>query len=171
MTQASQKAPVRADAAGAALLGRRILVVEDDFIVAADLCRGLADLGATVLGPAPTPFYALALLGRRSVDIAVLDIRLHGQDVFDVAEELTNRGIPIVFATAMSAETLPPAFRHWPIVHKPIDPHRLHALLAEALIRDPAPNLQVVSASPEHDDDRLMRAIVKALRVSTAPTS
>lgn len=150
------------------LLGRRILVVEDDYIVATDICRGLSDLGATVLGPAPTPFYALALLGRRGVDIAVLDIKLHGQDVFEVAEELTSRGTPIVFVTAMGAKTLPTAFRQCPVLAKPVDPHRLHAMLAETLARrDAKPDLHTVPGSQARDDDRLMRAIVKVLRLST----
>ena len=47
------------------LNGKRIVVVEDDYLLANDICRELRDLGATVLGPAPTPFYAKHLIGRK----------------------------------------------------------------------------------------------------------
>ena len=49
------------------LNGKRILVAEDDYFLATDICRDLRELGATVLGPAPTSFYALSLLGRLGV--------------------------------------------------------------------------------------------------------
>ena len=70
------------------LNGKRIVVVEDDFLLATDICRELRELGATVLGPAPTPFYAAQLIGRRRIDAAVLDVRLHGTTVFEVADML-----------------------------------------------------------------------------------
>ena len=59
------------------LNGKRIVVVEDDFVLATDICRTLRELGATVLGPAPTPFYAMHLIGGKKIDAAVLDVRLH----------------------------------------------------------------------------------------------
>ena len=50
------------------LNGKRIVVVEDDYLLANDICRELRELGATVLGPAPTPFYATQLIGRRKIE-------------------------------------------------------------------------------------------------------
>jgi DNA-binding response OmpR family regulator len=153
----------------APLLGKRVLVVEDDFLLATDLCRGLADLGATVLGPAPTPFYALSLLGRRGVDAAVLDIRLHGTDVFDVAKALVSRSVPIIFATAWSAEDLPLRYQGFPVFQKPIDARALHAALGQALLKPEAEKPKAVLPSSKSHDDPLMRAVVRALRLSLEP--
>lgn len=151
------------------LFGKRILVVEDDYSLATDLCRGLADLGATVLGPAPTPFYALGLLGRRGVDAAVLDIHLHGTDVFDVAEELVARNIPMIFATASSAHELPGPYRSFPVLQKPVDCQILHAALTKALAKLHGEQPRAVPSRGDPDSDRLMRAVVGALRSSLHP--
>ena len=107
------------------LNGKRIVVVEDDFLLATDICRELRDLGATVLGPAPTPFYATQLIGRRRIDAAVLDIRLHGTTVFDVADLLRSQGVPILFATAHDRSALPIRFRGSSVIEKPLDRKRL----------------------------------------------
>ena len=88
------------------LNGKRIVVVEDDFVLATDICRTLRELGATVLGPAPTPFYAMHLIGGKKIDAAVLDVRLHGTTVFEVADLLLDRGVPIIFATASDRNPL-----------------------------------------------------------------
>lgn len=103
------------------LTGRRILVVEDDSALALDLCNDLRRCGATVLGPAPTSYYAYnLLLGRRGIDGAILDTDLYGSDVYDLAEELRQRGIPMVFATENSGEEIDDAFRDTPRLQKPL---------------------------------------------------
>lgn len=107
------------------LTGKRIIVVEDDFLLASDICQELRDVGATVLGPAPTPFYATQLIGNRKIDAAVLDIRLHGNTVFTFADLLHERGVPILFATGCAAEEIPVRFRQSPILSKPVDRQRL----------------------------------------------
>ena len=107
------------------LNGKRIVVVEDDFLLATDICRELRDLGATVLGPAPTPFYAAQLIGQRRVDAAVLDVRLHGTTVFSVADLLRERGVPIIFATACDRKAIPSRFRDACLLEKPLDRKRL----------------------------------------------
>lgn len=144
------------------LQGKRILVVEDDTALAADLCRGLADLGATIVGPAPTPFYAISLLGRRGVDAAVLDIHLYRTDVFEVARELLARKIPMIFASADPLDVLPAPYRHCPMFQKPIDPRQVQAILTQK------PALQeklIPTAGHEPAGDRLMRAVVRSLRL------
>lgn len=107
------------------LNGKRIVVVEDDFLLATDICRELRKLGATVLGPAPTPFYATQLIGRRKIDAAVLDIRLHGTTVFEVADLLKSRGVPMLFATAFDRASLPDRFRGSSLLEKPFDREKL----------------------------------------------
>lgn len=155
------------------LAGKRILVVEDDHYIADEICQDLRSEGATVLGPAPTPFYAMQLLGRRGVDGAVLDVRLHGMTVFGLADELTRRGTPMVFATGYGDDVIPERFRGMPRVTKPYD----RALLIEALrdmARERLPDMppersvapraeakQTTSAVPRV---QMMRAISTSLR-------
>jgi DNA-binding response OmpR family regulator len=119
------------------LNGKRIIVVEDDYLLATDVCRELRNLGATVLGPAPTPYYAMQLLGRKKIDAAVLDVRLHGTSVFEVAEMLQDRGVPIMFATASGRESLPGRFQGTPLLEKPLDRTKLISEIV-ALTRRPA---------------------------------
>jgi DNA-binding response OmpR family regulator len=107
--------------ASEALFGKRILVVEDDYLLASDICQCLRDRGARVLGPAPTPHYAQSLIGRRAVDVAVLDVRLHGTTVYSLADELIRRLTPVVFATAYERDQLPERFRPAPWLNKPLD--------------------------------------------------
>lgn len=109
----------------AELNGKRIVVVEDDYLLATDICRELRELGATVLGPAPTPFYASQLIGDRKIDAAVLDVRLHGTTVFEVADMLSSRGVPILFATAYDKKAMPVRFRGVNLLEKPLDRRKL----------------------------------------------
>ena len=102
--------------------GRRILVVEDDYLIVADLVQELEASGAHVIGPIPTLDMALEKLEQLS-DIAgaILDINLHGEMVFPLAEELRRRQIPFVFATAYEEKAIPTAWRDIPLVRKPAD--------------------------------------------------
>jgi len=157
----------------ATLLGKRVLVVEDDYLLATDICRALNDLGATVLGPAPTPFYALNLLGRRGVDTAVLDIRLHNSDVFEVADELMRRGVPMIFATAYGAAAIPIRFQDVPRLDKPLDHAKLLQMVQVLAHTEREPSPVIVEAEPappqmtqDPIDDRLIRAVVHAVSAS-----
>ena len=79
--------------AGEKLLGRRVLVVEDEALVAMDLLFSLEDAGAKVLGPAMSLSAALALAELAAdIDCAVLDVDIAGQDVYPVARVLQRRG-------------------------------------------------------------------------------
>jgi CheY-like chemotaxis protein len=155
------------------LTGKRILVVEDDGALAEDICRKLRELGATVLGPAPTPFYAMSLLGRRGVDGAVLDVRLHGATVFEVADELAQRGTPIVFAISYGPEIFPARHRQRPRVTKPLDKDGMSEIV-RALSTQPLAELQPLlevansNTSPEERSDRFMRAIAKSMTLGQA---
>jgi DNA-binding response OmpR family regulator len=122
----------------AELNGKRIVVVEDDYLLATDICRELRELGATVLGPAPTPFYATQLIGERKIDAAVLDVRLHGTTVFEVADMLNSRGVPILFATAYDRKDMPVRFRGANLLEKPLDRHKLLSEILAMTRRPPA---------------------------------
>ena len=103
------------------LHGCRILVVEDEYVLAEDLCTELLDRHATVIGPAATVDQGFQLL-RSTEDLhgAVLDINLRGEEVFGLADALTARGVPIVLTTGYDASVIPERFRSVPRCEKPV---------------------------------------------------
>lgn len=113
------------------LENRRILVVEDEYIIAADLAASLAELGVTVIGPANSIVDALNLLERELVpDAAVLDVNLGQEKVYPVADALRERGVPFVFATGYDDFVVPDQYAGVPRCEKPVDMHALSRLLA-----------------------------------------
>ena len=75
--------------------GLRILVVEDEYVIAADMARSLEDLGMTVAGPVASVADALGTIEREPApDAAILDISLGGEKVFTLADTLLERGVP-----------------------------------------------------------------------------
>jgi CheY-like chemotaxis protein len=115
---------------------RRILVVEDNFVLAESMRFALEELGCTVVGPAPTTSLALELLAHGTVDAAVLDIDLRGSSSAAVAEELARRGTPFVFLTGYeSAALLPERFHSQTRLSKPVDPEVLVRTLGAELER------------------------------------
>lgn len=104
------------------LLGRRIMVVEDNYIIAFAMQAGLEKQGAIILGPAPSVRKALRLLDAElSVDAAVLDMNLGDENVFAVASALEARGIPFLFTTGYGAGDVPPAWLHVQRFEKPTE--------------------------------------------------
>ncbi len=82
------------------LRGARILVVEDDAILALDMAELLARAGAEIIGPALTLADALALAETANLTSAVLDVKLRDDLVFPAAQALKERGITIIFYTS-----------------------------------------------------------------------
>jgi CheY-like chemotaxis protein len=105
------------------LKGRRLLVVEDEYLVAADLAASLESLGAEVIGPAASVEEALSFVEKDGVrlDGAVLDINLRNERVYPVADVLTARGIPFVFTSGYDAIAIPSAYAKAPRCEKPVD--------------------------------------------------
>lgn len=102
--------------------GRRILVVEDEYLIAADLSEALEELGAEVVGPAANVRAALAEVERaEALDGATLDVTLGQEKSFDVAALLHERGIPFVFLTGYGDRSLPEQYRDVPRCEKPFD--------------------------------------------------
>jgi DNA-binding LytR/AlgR family response regulator len=114
------------------LRGRRFLVVEDEYIIAADVAASLEALGIEVAGPAASVAAALTLLenDRDRLDGAVLDINLGTERVFPVADVLRGRGIPFVFTTGYDAAVVPNSYSDIPRCEKPVDEQRLARCLS-----------------------------------------
>ena len=102
-----------------------MLVVEDEALIAMDLQSLLEDAGYRVLGPANSTASAMALLNGDAPDVALLDVNLGRSDVFGVANELATRKTKLIFLTGHTAQKLPLAHRHRPLVAKPYLPHVL----------------------------------------------
>ncbi|MEA2979538.1 MAG: hypothetical protein QOF91_68 [Alphaproteobacteria bacterium] len=79
----------------------------------------LADLGHEVAAIVPRLKDALAAVDRENFDLAVLDVHLHGESAFPVAEALIAKGIPFVFATGYGERGLPENYRGRPVLQKP----------------------------------------------------
>lgn len=103
----------------APLLGRRILIVEDRYLVADDLSRICRRLGGDIAGLAGNLDRARTMAVNEALDFAILDVDLRGQAVFDVAAILESRGVPFLFVTGYRQVNLPERYRDRPIVSKP----------------------------------------------------
>jgi CheY-like chemotaxis protein len=104
------------------LPGRRVLVVEDEYFLADDISRALRSSGADVAGPVGELEEALRILNDGSiVDGAVLDVNIHSDMVFPVAQELRARRVPFVFTTGYDKISIASEFHDVPIWEKPID--------------------------------------------------
>lgn len=120
--------------ATAPLRGRRILIVEDELVIAMELEALLTGLGCQVLGPVPTVGKALRALEGDRPDAAVLDVNLQGERVTPVAEALQKQAVPFVLVTGYGVERLDePALQKAPRLSKPVDGKQLARALAGVL--------------------------------------
>jgi CheY-like chemotaxis protein len=116
------------------LAGKRILIVEDEAIIAEMVADMLLDLGASVIGPAFSIKRAMELAETAEIDGAVLDVNIRSERVHSVAEVLRSRTVPIVFATGNRESTAGLA-RGAPVIEKPYTQEKLEEALAKALSR------------------------------------
>ena len=112
---------------------RRILVVEDDLLVATLLAEILESVGWQVVGPVAHLATALDAAASEDFDAAVLDVNLRGQAVYPVAEVLDARRVPFAFVTSCSREALPPLFCRRPHLGKPFAARELIGEVARLL--------------------------------------
>lgn len=99
----------------------RILIVEDEPVIAEMLQEWVCELGCEPVGPAATNEAALALLGDGPLTGAILDIGLAGDDSYEIASRLCDAGVPFVFATGHGSESVEPQFRDVELLQKPFD--------------------------------------------------
>jgi CheY-like chemotaxis protein len=120
--------------ASSALRGRRILVVEDEYMIAQEIAEMLAAAGAEALGPVPSVSDAIQLIASEGwIDGALLDVNLNNEAVWPVADALRARDVPVVLATGYDANVIPPAYAHLPRCEKPATGQDLARALARAL--------------------------------------
>lgn len=118
-----------------ALVGRRVLVVEDEALVSMLIESMVDDFGGTVVGPFMHVGDALSFARDNSdaYDLAILDVNLSGQRSFPVAEVLSELGKPFVFSTGYDDRGLDERWRSWPSVRKPFSSRDLETALASVL--------------------------------------
>ena len=108
---------------------RRILVVEDEMLIGMLLEDMLTDMGHKVAAIVPRLKDALAAVERETFDLAVLDVHLHGESAFPVADALIAKGVPFIFATGYGERGLPESYRGRPVLQKPFARDDLERLL------------------------------------------
>lgn len=106
--------------------GRKLLVVEDDYLIVEALTAALEDRGAEVAGAAGSIDNAIELVHTMPrIDGALLDVNLRGEMVFPVADALRRRGVPFVFTTGYDRSAIPERFRQVDCCEKPVEVGKL----------------------------------------------
>ncbi|CAH2602509.1 Response regulator [Rhodovastum atsumiense] len=119
--------------------GARLLVVEDEAMVAMLVEDMLTDLGGVVVEVAGTVARGLAAAASETsaLDAAVLDVNVGGEKVFPVAEALAARGVPFAFATGYGAEGIEARFAAAPVLAKPFTIEALQQVFQKLLQAGP----------------------------------
>ena len=117
-----------------ALAGKRILVIEDEAMIAGMIEDMLDELGAIVVGPAGTLAKAVELAKRDPIDVAMLDVNIRSERIDPVVETLRGRGVPFVLATGYGAAA---GMEGALVVEKPFTRDRLESALTAALVHSP----------------------------------
>ncbi|CCM78177.1 response regulator [Rhizobium mesoamericanum] len=117
------------------LLGKHILVVEDDYLQANALGAALEEQGSEIVGPFPGLEDGLSAIEREPVDAAVLDIQVNETRIFPLADRLAERGIPFVFVTGYNRDILPARFHGRDCIFKPVCMDALAVALATSITK------------------------------------
>lgn len=113
------------------LTGQRVLVVEDEYIIAVDVDEVLEAAHAEIVGPAANLPAAIKLASEQHIDVAVLDIRLRDADIYPLVDMLQGAGVPVVFVTGYDRATVPLRYQNLPLLAKPFDPELLISTIAD----------------------------------------
>lgn len=123
--------------------GLRVLIVEDENLVALLLEDMLAELGHTVIGPVARVKKALDMIQREEIDLAILDVNINGENTYSIADVLAARDVPFFFSTGYAKKSLHEPHQDRPTLQKPFQRHDLERLFAEIFHQDarrPTPN-------------------------------
>jgi DNA-binding response OmpR family regulator len=119
-------------------MGHRVLLAEDEPLIAWDVAQALTDAGYEVVGPHPSCDAALHTIRNEPLDCAVLDVKLSDRLCTDAADLLHERGVPFLFFTAYHIDLLPPHHQHRAWLVKPLERARLVQAVA-GLLRSARP--------------------------------
>jgi two-component sensor histidine kinase/DNA-binding response OmpR family regulator len=136
---AASRAAARHEPQTAELRAQRVMVVEDEALIAMVLVENLQEMGLSAVGPFSR--VADALKVHEEIDAAILDVNLGGESVYPVAEMLSARGIPFVFMTGYGSASIDPRFANVPVLQKPIEAKALEDMFVSRgapirLVRD-----------------------------------
>ena len=115
--------------------GGRVLIVEDEAMIAGLIETILSAAGWSVVGPVATLERALETIERERLDAALLDVRINGHDAFAVADVLMRRHIPFIFVSGFTRKQMPPRYRNCAYIAKPFTADAILALLDEVVAR------------------------------------
>jgi CheY-like chemotaxis protein len=118
--------------------GKRVLIVEDEMLVALVIEGMLTDLGCLVLGPYNTVATALRAALMEGFDLALLDVNLAGEKVYPVADALVARHIPFLFLSGDGEAAIPLGHAEWQVCRKPFKVTELRQMLAAILAKGAA---------------------------------
>lgn len=116
-------------------MGKRLLVLEDEVLIAWDIEAEMTARGWTVAGTASTIEQAIALARSEPLDAALLDVNLGKETSFEAGRELHRRGVAVVFLTGYARDVLPEDLSEIAVQSKPISFDRLEAALDAALAK------------------------------------
>jgi CheY-like chemotaxis protein len=109
----------------------RILLVEDEMLVAMLLEDMLTEAGHAIVGPMARIDQAVEAARSKAIDLAILDVNVGGEEVYPVAEALAAREIPFAFATGYGAHGLRDPWQDRPTLQKPFHRNDLFRMVAE----------------------------------------
>ena len=124
----------------------RIMIVEDEALVALALAESMAQLGFSVVGPLHNLSEAELAVAQGGVDGAILDVNLNGRLVYPLADMLIERKVPFIFITGYSADNIDARFAKVPVLQKPIEPDTLRRVFTMNGSADSFPPAHAVSA-------------------------
>jgi two-component sensor histidine kinase len=112
--------------------GNRVLLVEDEILVAMMMRDILTELGFRIIGPFGQLSDAMVAAVHEEIDAGIVDVNLGGEFAYPVADVLLARKIPLVFVTGYGVESIESRFGHLPLIKKPVHRQVLQTLFAAA---------------------------------------
>lgn len=113
--------------------GVRVLIVEDEFLIADDLARALRSAGADPVGPVSSVDDAEQLVRQGHVDAAIIDLNLRGEMASDFAQRLAATNLPCLIVSGYGGDALPESVSDIPQLEKPVSPASVIQALANRL--------------------------------------